>query len=194
MDIRMNFAGVTALVAESDTHSVNLLGEILRGFGLDQQIVVKSGADAQAHLAHATVELCFFEASLRDMEGAELVRWVRRHAPDAVRFVPIIILTSYSQIDAVIAARDGGANFVVRKPISPKVLYDRLAWAAQGTRKFIESETYAGPDRRFRQLGPPDGIGRRSTDLSKEVGEQFEPNMTQEEIDALMRPTKMVSA
>jgi len=189
----MNFSGVTALVAESDTHSVNLLGEILRRFGLDRQIPVDSGSDAKAYLERAVVEMCFFEASLRDMEGAELVRWVRRSAPEPVRFVPIIVLTSYSQFDAVVAARDAGANFVVCKPISPQILYDRLTWSAQGTRRFIEADNYVGPDRRFRQLGPPDGLGRRSTDLSQEVGEQSTPNMSQDEIDALMRPTKLVN-
>jgi CheY-like chemotaxis protein len=190
---RMNFTGVTALVVESDAHSVNLLGEILRGFGLDRQIAVKSGSEARACLEHAVVELCFVEASLRDMKGVELVRWIRQKAPDPLRFVPIIVLTSYSQIDAVVAARDAGANFVVRKPISPQVLYDRVAWAAQGTRRFIETETYIGPDRRFKQIGPPEGVGRRCTDLSQDVGEQSSPNMSQEEIDSLMKPTKLVN-
>lgn len=189
----MNFGGITALIAECDNHSVSLLGEILRRFGLERQIAVTSGADAKAYLERAIVELCFFDAALHDIEGAELVRWVRRTLPEPVRCVPIIVLTSYSQIDAVIAARDAGASFVVRKPISPQILYDRLVWAAQGTRQFIETENYVGPDRRFRQIGPPDGLGRRSTDLSQDVGEQSSPNMTQDEIDALMKPTKALS-
>jgi DNA-binding response OmpR family regulator len=110
-----------------------------------------------------------------------------------VPYVPIVVLTGYSRVDAVVGARDAGANLVVKKPLSPQVLFDRLAWMGQGSRKFVETETYVGPDRRFKSIGPPDGLGRRSTDLSQDVGLAREPNMTQSEIDAMMKPTKLAS-
>jgi hypothetical protein len=68
------------------------------------------------------------------------------------------------------------------------VLYGRIVWAVSNSRKFVESATYIGPDRRFRNLGPPDGVGRRSTDLSTSVGEASEPNLSQNEIDSFMTP------
>jgi DNA-binding response OmpR family regulator len=189
---KMNFAGVTALLVEGDRHCMSLLAELLRRFGLETQISVETGAEAKAYIERASIDLCFCEWTLMDMEGAELVRWMRRNAPGPVRFIPIIVLTGYSQMDAVVAARDAGASFVVKKPLSPQIIYDRLAWAAQSSRKFIESESYVGPDRRFKSLGPPDGLGRRSTDLSQDVGQATEPNMSQSEIDALMKPTRLV--
>ncbi len=67
-------------------------------------------------------------------------------------------------------------------------MYDRLAWAAQPKRAFVESETYVGPDRRFRLLAPPGVVGRRATDLSIEIGAATEPNMSQDEIDSLIKP------
>jgi DNA-binding response OmpR family regulator len=137
------------------------------------------------------VDFFFCEAALPDMDGLDLVRWVRRSAP--VPYVPIVVLTGYSRVDAVVGARDAGANLVVKKPLSPQVLFDRLAWMGQGSRKFVETETYVGPDRRFKSIGPPDGLGRRSTDLSQDVGLAREPNMTQSEIDAMMKPTKLAS-
>jgi CheY-like chemotaxis protein len=189
---KMNFGGVSALLVESDRHSLALLAELLRRFGLETQIAVETGAEARAYIERAAVDLCFCEWSLTDMEGAEFVRWMRRSAPGPARFIPIIVLTGYSQMDAVVAARDAGASFVIKKPLSPQIIYDRLAWAAQSTRKFIESDSYVGPDRRFKQLGPPDGLGKRSTDLSQDVGAATEPNMSQAEIDAMMKPTKLV--
>lgn len=57
---------------------------------------------------------------------------------------------------------------------------------------FIESDSYAGPDRRFRREGPPPGMaGRRSGDLSAAVGHAETPNLSQDEIDSLMKPTKV---
>jgi DNA-binding response OmpR family regulator len=188
---RLNFHGVTALLVEGDRQSVSLLGEILRRFGLDNQHCVATGAEAKAFVQRVAVDFFFCEAALPDMDGLDLVRWVRRSAP--VPYVPIVVLTGYSRVDAVVGARDAGANLVVKKPLSPQVLFDRLAWMGQGSRKFVETETYVGPDRRFKSIGPPDGLGRRSTDLSQDVGLAREPNMTQSEIDAMMKPTKLAS-
>ncbi|MEK9947470.1 MAG: hypothetical protein VW999_15980 [Alphaproteobacteria bacterium] len=53
---------------------------------------------------------------------------------------------------------------VVAKPISPRSLYSRLQWAAENERAFIESESYCGPDRRFKVEGPPAEGGRRADD------------------------------
>ena len=70
-------------------------------------------------------------------------------------------------------------------------MYDRVVWAVSNGRKFVETSTYIGPDRRFRNIGPPDGVGRRSTDLSVAVGEASEPNLSQGEIDSFMTPMKI---
>jgi DNA-binding response OmpR family regulator len=188
---RLNFNGVTALLVEGDRHSVSFLSEILRRFGLEHQHCVETGAEAKTYVQRVAVDFFFCEAALPDMDGLDLVRWVRRSAP--VPSIPIVMLTGYSRVDAIVGARDAGANLVVKKPLSPQVLFDRLAWMGLGTRKFVETETYVGPDRRFKQIGPPDGLGRRSTDLSQDVGEATEPNMTQAEIDAMMKPTKLAS-
>jgi DNA-binding response OmpR family regulator len=186
---RLNFHGVTALLVEGDRHSVSLLSEILRRFGLENQYCLETGADAKAHLQRVTVDFCFCEAALPDMDGLDLVRWIRRSAP--VPYIPVVMLTGYSRVDAVVGARDAGANLVVKKPLSPQVLFDRLAWLGLGTRKFVETQSYVGPDRRFKQIGPPDLVGRRSTDLSQDVGDATEPNMSQAEIDQMMKPTKL---
>ena len=60
--------------------------------------------------------------------------------------------------------RDCGANFVVTKPFSASTLLERIVWAARDTRPFLEVGDYFGPDRRFRDLGPPAGE-RRSAAL-----------------------------
>ena len=89
-------------------------------------------------------------------------------------------------------ARDCGANFVVTKPLAPRVLLDRIAWLGRETRGFVEiGDGYVGPDRRFKAYGPPAGeAGRRRDDLPLEVGEAVESNMSQDDIDALMNPRR----
>jgi len=45
-------------------------------------------------------------------------------------------------------------------------MLERIVWVAKEGRPFLFSGTYVGPDRRFRDGGPPDGIGRRREDLA----------------------------
>jgi hypothetical protein len=60
-------------------------------------------------------------------------------------------------------ARDAGANMVLAKPVSASSLYDRLAWIAFTPRQFVDTPSYYGPDRRFKNE-PYSGVGRRKTD------------------------------
>jgi hypothetical protein len=91
----------------------------------------------------------------------------------------------------VARARDSGANFIVTKPIMPKVMFDRIIWLAKETRQFVDSENYVGPDRRHKAFGPPPGEkGRRHDDLSTEVGRPSGPDMCQSDIDAMFSPKR----
>ncbi|HTT99084.1 MAG TPA: response regulator [Rhizomicrobium sp.] len=188
----LNLQGVSTLIVDKDKFAVGLLLQMLRGFGIDQPVVVETGAAAKEALRKHAYDLCLLESKLPDMDGADLVLWIREQKPP-LRFMPTIVVTSYSQMSNVTAARDSGAHIVIRKPVSPQILFDRIGWAANGERPFVETSVYAGPDRRFKFTGIPGGVGRREADLTGELGEAKEPNMSQDEIDAMLRPTKIVT-
>lgn len=188
----MKLSGVTSLVVDSDRYGVGLLREMMRGLGMEAPVVVETVAEARNLLESREFELCVCESRLSDEPGTALVKWIRRLGTP-VRFMSIIMLTEYSQTSNVRAARDAGVNLVIRKPVSPQALYDRIAWVAASTRKFVECDSYVGPDRRFKMIGPPNGIGRRETDLSADIGDAVEPNMSQTEIDMMMKPMKVIA-
>jgi hypothetical protein len=79
----------------------------------------------------------------------------------------------------------------VKKPVSPKVLFDHIVWSASQERNFVEGDSFIGPDRRFKFTGPPDGDGRRDTDVSAEIGEATQPNLSQQELDSTFKPTRV---
>lgn len=187
---QMRLDDVRTLVVDGDNFGVTLMIDMLRGLGLTSIRLADSGAKAQEMLEHEPCDLCICEGRLPDMPGVDFVHWLRRReAP--LRFVPLLVVTGYAEFRNVTALRDAGAHLVMRKPVMPQSLYDRIAWVAKPKRAFIEAEGYIGPDRRFKSLGPPEGVGRRATDLPPEIGEAVEPNMSQDEIDSLMRPTKV---
>jgi len=188
----LNLMAVPMLVVDSDRAALDILAQMLRGFGAVKQHVADSGAGAAQMLEKGDVELMICELGLNDIDGVELIRGVRQRKNCLTRGIPIIALTGYAQASRVSLARDAGANIVIKKPLSAQILFDRLAWISHTPRPFIETATYVGPDRRFRSIGPPNGIGRRSTDLPVEVGVASEPNMSQDEIDAFIKPMKVI--
>jgi CheY-like chemotaxis protein len=160
---RINFHNVTSLLVDSDGYTRGLVAQMLRGFGMDAPIQADNGAQAKTILTHQCPDLCIVEAVLPDMTSAELIQWIRK-LKGPLRFVPTIVLTGYTQMRMVAGARDGGANIVVKKPVSPQTLFDRMVWIARISRPFIETGDYIGPDRRFRAVDPPDGKFKRETD------------------------------
>lgn len=188
---KFNFRQVNVLIVDSDAYSISILGQILRGFGAASQVAAETGEQAKQIFLSQQFELLLCESKLPDMDGADLVRWLRRLDKIPTRYMPVIMLTGYTQLAYVAAARDAGANHVVRKPVSPAKLLDHILWVAQSDRPLIETSAYIGPDRRFKFMGPPDGVGRRAGDLPAEVGVATERNLSQDEIDAFMRPAKV---
>ena len=160
---RINLRNVTSLLVDSDAYTRGLVAQMLRGFGMEPSALADTGAAAKNFLKHQCPDLCIVEAVLPDMTSADLIRWIRK-LKGPIRFVPTIVLTGYTQLRMISAARDGGANIIVKKPTSPKALFDHLVWIARVSRPFIESDKYIGPDRRFRTIDPPDGKFKRDSD------------------------------
>ena len=161
---RLNLKSVMALVVDRDPFSRGLVTQMLRGFGVTQILTADTGAEAKEILGQHCPDVCFIEAALPDMTSGELLGFIRRHSNRALRFVPVIVLSGYTQLKMISAARDAGAHLVVRKPISPQVLFDRLIWVATAERAFVEAPHFAGPDRRFHVVDPPDGQFKREND------------------------------
>jgi DNA-binding response OmpR family regulator len=101
----------------------------------------------------------------------------------------VILITGHTKPSQIFRGRDSGASFVVRKPVAPLVMMQRIIWLLNDQRKFVTSPDYCGPDRRVKAIGPPVGMkGRRCDDLSAQVGDAKTPNLEQDEIDALFKP------
>jgi DNA-binding response OmpR family regulator len=176
--IRLNFGGVTALLIDRSHYCRSLVAQMLRGFGMQAIISCESGAEAQEQLRTSHIDLCLVEADLPDMSGADLIRWMRREQKDPLRFVPIIVLSGYTQRRMLSANRDAGANLLLKKPLSAQAIFDRIAWVARTSRSFIETGNYVGPDRRFRQIVPPDKTYKREDDNASNIGsESLKPSV-----------------
>jgi DNA-binding response OmpR family regulator len=103
-----------------------------------------------------------------------------------------MVVTGHTQSTRITSARDSGANFVLAKPLTPTKISARIGWLGRDKRQHVECQSYVGPDRRFKFEGPPQGLeGRREGDLSADLGNASQPNMSQADIDALMQPRRI---
>ena len=128
---RLNFEQIEALVVDADPYSTSILGQILRGFGLSRHTTIESGEEAVRRLQNGHFDLLICDAILPDINAGELIKWIRRQPVLAVKYIPIVVLTGYTQYSNVTNMRDAGANIVVRKPVAPNVLFDHIAWSAR---------------------------------------------------------------
>lgn len=165
----LNLKGLTFMIADSSENIRAIMQGILRGFGATAFVNVGDGETAQNEILAKNVDVLFCEINLPKLDGFSLIKYLRRDETNPARFIPVIILTSHTQLRDVEECRDSGANTVIAKPLIPQTLHDRLSRIAREPRAFIQAPDYHGPDRRFKVEGYPDGVGRRSNDINEET-------------------------
>jgi CheY-like chemotaxis protein len=178
------------LIADPSPYLCMLAHGILRGFGANKVIEVRHSFGVLETLIGQRIDILLCDARLPPHGGLSLTRAIRRNTENENRTMPILIMSSDTREATVRNARDVGANMVVAKPMSPASLYDRLAWVAFNPRQFVDSETYFGPDRRFKIEGYPGGVGRRKGDKVAEVAEEVGPALAQDDIDNLFNAAR----
>jgi CheY-like chemotaxis protein len=162
---KINFERIQFLVVDNNHHSLNLTTAVVAGFGAQGILKCTTVAEARDIVCGNPIDFLLISAQMPDEDGYAFVRWLRRKAPEVNRFIPVIALSGHTRRSQVFAARDCGVQAVITKPLVPKVLLERAFWVAHDDRRYIECDEYVGPDRRFQNLGPPEGIeGRRDED------------------------------
>ena len=112
------------------------------------------------------------------------VRFLRSSRKSRESHVPIVMTSRRHRKADVLEARDAGINGFVAKPADPRQLVAEILKVAGENRLFIESEDYAGPDRRHWLDG--DSVG---DPVDESLGnDEGTPLLTEEEIKALLQP------
>jgi CheY-like chemotaxis protein len=173
---KINLEKIDFLLIDPNAFFLDIMAQVVSGFGVRSITRCTTVADARTVLAERVIDFILTDANMPDESGYDFIEWVRRHAIEANRFVPAIIITGHTRISQVARARDCGAHFIIAKPITPKVILERIFWVGRENRMFIESDTYCGLDRRFKTEGPPAGMaGRRAEDPDAAADEEEDP-------------------
>ncbi|WP_374576077.1 PleD family two-component system response regulator [Phenylobacterium sp.] len=179
------------LLFETTPMGMEILVQLLTGFGARTLHRASNLDEAQDIIKRFAVDLAVVDASPTG-EGYEFVNWLRRSKIEPNCFTPVLLTAGHTPSHAVEQARACGADFIMKKPLTPKTVLERVVFIAREGRKFVDCDTYVGPDRRIKNEGVPGGgQGRRRDDLPPEVGEAVMPNMDQEMIDNMVTSRKV---
>ena len=189
--VRFNLERASVLVLDESAMGMSIMLQILTGFGVKALHRCETVAEAKDTISKVEADLIICDA-MPGGEGYDFVEWLRRSRIEPNCYAPVLLTSGHTPSNAVARARDCGAHFVMAKPLTPIAVLERILWIAKEGRRFVECDTYLGPDRRFKNDGVPAGMtGRRRDDLQGDIGHAETPNMDQDVIDSLMKTRRV---
>ena len=119
------------------------------------------GALAFKEMQSFPCDLIIVDWYMEPLDGLDFVRLVRTGKDSRDPFVPIIMLSGFTEFRRVAEARDAGVNEFLAKPVSVESLGLRIQSLINNPRPFIRTKNFMGPCRRRNNLGPPRGKPER---------------------------------
>ncbi len=157
----VDITALSILIVEDNVHFRTLIHSILQALGISKLEEARDGSEALDILGEQSPDLVILDWKMEGMDGVECVRQIRAMEGDN-RFVPIVMVTGYTEASLRKQARDAGVNDFLGKPISPQSLLGRIVSVMEKQADFFESDDYFGPERR-RKDRPLEGPERRQT-------------------------------
>ncbi len=117
------YAGAKVLLVEDDPQAVGILEPILisKGFSV---AVARDGMEGLEKVRLLSPDILLLDINMPRMDGIELCRKIKND--DAVRLIPIIMLTALSDLKKKIEAVEAGADDFVNKPYNTVELVTRI--------------------------------------------------------------------
>lgn len=162
---RFNLEGAAVLLLDETPMGMSILVSIVTGLGAKLLYRCASVEQAQETVSKHNLDLAIIDGLAPTGAGYDLVKWIRTSGREPNCFVPILLTTGHTPANDVVRARDCGGNIIIRKPIAPIVLLERIIWASKEGRPYLFSDNYVGPDRRFQEKEPPGSGRRRRSDV-----------------------------
>lgn len=160
-DGRYDFGLLKVLIADDSQHMRTLLFHIIRSMGIRSTETVHNGLEAYETFGRYNPDIVITDWYMEPCNGLELIRRIRDFENSPNPFVPIMMLTGHTEAWRIARARDAGVNVFVAKPIDPARLLQNIVKIIEDPRPFIRAGNYCGPDRRWKDQGPPAETGER---------------------------------
>lgn len=156
-----DFSGLTIMVVDPHALGRRLLRDHLKAIGVG--IVLTQETLEQALETFAKIHIDVIFADWSGSTDAPALLGMLRSSDSANRFVPVVVVSGFNDIDHVLHARDGGASEYLLKPFTPAAVTSRLRTVTHHPRPFVDTTEFFGPDRRRHHLTRPASERRRNS-------------------------------
>lgn len=150
------------LVIEKQMFMRRLLGDVLTQLGITDVTKVATIPEALELSTKIEFDLVLLDWA-PDMDAITFLARVRDTETSRDPFIPVVVVTAYSEYTHVCTARDAGMTEYLTKPISAKGLYARIKSIIERHRLFVKTQSFFGPDRRRRAVPPANEDRRKYT-------------------------------
>ena len=149
-DVYLALDRMTVAIVDDNAAMRGILRTILNAMGAPRIYEAGDVRAAMDILQHEHVDLLICDWKMEPVDGIALVRWVRDPRKSPCPTLPIIMLTCYAEVERVKLARDAGVTEFMVKPFSPESIYQHISAIFKKPRRFVDSDSFFGPDRRRR--------------------------------------------
>lgn len=163
-----NYGQLKVLLADDSRQMRGLVRTFLEALNIKKVEVASDADEAWEILKRFNPDLIISDWNMPPTSGLDFVRRIRADKNSPNPYVPVIMITAYTEEYRVLEARDASVTEFLAKPVTAKGVYDRIKSVVEDTRNFVRTETYFGPDRR-RGRRTYDGPDRRKPESAKVV-------------------------
>ena len=153
-----SFDSLRFLLVDDNHHMRAIVAAILRSAGARSLREAEDGIEGLDSLRQWPSDIAIVDFKMARMDGVEFVRKVRQGRDP---YMPVIMMTGFSDRGRIVEARDAGVSEILAKPITARSLLERVESVVLQPRPFVRSESYFGPCRRRRGGGLYVGEERR---------------------------------
>ena len=139
---------ISVLVVDDCAPMQKLLRVLLTNYGATEIVEADNGCTALEVLQGRSFDLIITVVAMRPMDGLEFSRQIRKPGSRVSSKVPVLMISSHSDLPTIKAALDAGVTEFLVKPITSANFYLRLDEALLSTGSHIQADDYTGPDRR----------------------------------------------
>ena len=145
-----DFSNLRVLVVDDNRFMRETVEAILESIGIGTVYHAVDAEDGFKVTREKMPDVIVSDWDMEPGDGIPLVKWLRSSPDSPDKYIPIIMLTGFSERNRVMQARDSGVTEFLAKPVSTKSMHARLMSIIDQPRPFIRTEYYFGPDRRRR--------------------------------------------
>lgn len=142
------FHRISVLVVEDNQPMLDITKSLLVTFGVGHVIGAQNGEIGYKRFCEYNSDIVIADWMMKPMDGISFTRMVRNDAQSPNPYVPIILMTGFSEKRRVLQARDAGVTEFLVKPFNARDLYRRLVQVIERPRQFVRAPDFFGPDRR----------------------------------------------